>query len=277
MKEITKTNAAIQEIDDNKIKSYLQTMNLIQNLTEHEVQQFMEISRAFQLNPFKREIYASKYGDQFAIIIGFEVYIKRAERSGQLLGWSVTTEGEFNSADFRKSTLKGVITIHRVGWSVPFVHEVHFMEYAGIKRDGTLNKFWKEKPITMIKKVSIAQGFRLCFSDELGGLPYTKEELGDINPEIDLGKVTIIQPNEKVDQVTPKTKAKAKQEPPVIDGNPGTMDSLSEKYEIALKEIDQASTIEDLKRIYDANVFFNKDEEFVGRLSIKRREIEGKK
>lgn len=29
----------------------------------------------------------------------------------------------------------------------------------------------------MIKKVAMAQGFRLCFSDELGGIPYTKEEM----------------------------------------------------------------------------------------------------
>jgi hypothetical protein len=29
----------------------------------------------------------------------------------------------------------------------------------------------------MIKKVAMAQGFRLCFSDELGGMPYTADEL----------------------------------------------------------------------------------------------------
>jgi hypothetical protein len=29
----------------------------------------------------------------------------------------------------------------------------------------------------MIKKVAMAQGFRLCFNDELGGMPYTKEEI----------------------------------------------------------------------------------------------------
>jgi hypothetical protein len=31
----------------------------------------------------------------------------------------------------------------------------------------------------MIKKVAMAQGFRLCFSDELGGMPYTADELPD--------------------------------------------------------------------------------------------------
>jgi hypothetical protein len=35
----------------------------------------------------------------------------------------------------------------------------------------------------MIKKVAMAQGFRLCFSDELGGMPYTSEELSTIESE----------------------------------------------------------------------------------------------
>jgi hypothetical protein len=29
----------------------------------------------------------------------------------------------------------------------------------------------------MTKKVAISQAFRLCFSDELGGMPYTSDEL----------------------------------------------------------------------------------------------------
>jgi hypothetical protein len=35
----------------------------------------------------------------------------------------------------------------------------------------------------MIKKVAMAQGFRLCFSDELGGMPYTAEELNAMDAE----------------------------------------------------------------------------------------------
>ena len=36
---------------------------------------------------------------------------------------------------------------------------------------------WSEKPRTMLKKVCIAQAFRLCFPVELGGMPYTADEL----------------------------------------------------------------------------------------------------
>ena len=38
---------------------------------------------------------------------------------------------------------------------------------------------WASKPYTMIKKVAIAQGFRLAFPDEIGGMPYTADELPD--------------------------------------------------------------------------------------------------
>jgi hypothetical protein len=46
-----------------------------------------------------------------------------------------------------------------------------------------LTDFWKNKPVTMTKKVAMAQGFRLCFSDELGGMPYTAEELNAMEAE----------------------------------------------------------------------------------------------
>ena len=31
----------------------------------------------------------------------------------------------------------------------------------------------------MLKKVATAQGFRLCFPEEFGGMPYTSDELPD--------------------------------------------------------------------------------------------------
>ena len=45
---------------------------------------------------------------------------------------------------------------------------------------------WGSKPRTMIKKVAIAQGFRLAFPVELGGIPYTADELpgNNVAPEV---------------------------------------------------------------------------------------------
>lgn len=170
--------AQIETMTDKQLIGYLDAMGLAPKLNEKEKTQFLEISKAFGLNPFKREIYCTKYGEgsiaQMSIIVGYETYIKRAERSGQLDGWQVITEGSVES-----KTLKAIITIHRKDRKMPFVHEVYYSEYVQNNSSGSPTKFW-QKAYTMIKKVAMAQGFRLCFSDELGGMPYTKEEINDI-------------------------------------------------------------------------------------------------
>lgn len=164
-----------EQVSSTQLIGYLDAMGLSAKLTEKEKTQFLEIASAFGLNPFKREIYCSKYGEgQYAvmsIIVGYETYIKRAERSGHLDGWNVVTDGTV--AD---NTLKATITIHRKDRKFPFVHEVYYSEYVQRKKDGCVNSFWL-KAFTMTKKVAIAQGFRLCFSDEIGGMPYTSDEM----------------------------------------------------------------------------------------------------
>jgi len=157
------------EIDEKKIVEFMDASGVGKELTAGEKKQFIEVSRAYQLNPFKREIYCIPYGKgqyrRLSIITGYEVYLKRAERTGSLDGWHVEIEG--NRKD---GSLKAVVTIHRKDWSHPFVHEAYWAEY---KQD---NRMWDSKPLTMIKKVAIAQAFRMCFPDEFGGMPYTEEE-----------------------------------------------------------------------------------------------------
>ena len=182
-------------LNSETITAYLDAMWLGTGLTPQEKTQFVEVSMAFQLNPFKREIYCIPYGQgdkrKLSILTGFEVYLKRAERTGLLDGWKVWTEGKIESrietkelpsrggGTYKKQVkvwsgdLKAIIEIYRKDRSRPFVHEVEFTEYS---QD---NEMWGGKPMTMIKKVAMSQGFRLCFPDELGGLPYTPDELPD--------------------------------------------------------------------------------------------------
>jgi len=166
----------VNKITEQDLTKHLENMGLIKDLTAGEKNTFLSIAQAFNLNPFKREIYVSKYNGTMSIIVGYETYIKRAERSGMLDGWEVTTIGTVAPV-LAESTLKAVITIYRKDRTKPFVWEAKFTEYMQLK-DGRLNKFW-QKSETMIKKVVMAQGFRLCFNDELGGMPYTSEEIND--------------------------------------------------------------------------------------------------
>jgi len=165
-------------IDRNQIIKYLDTFGLTGKLQQDEKERFVEIAKAYQLNPFKREIYCVPYLSKktgkrtLSIITGYEVYLKRAERIHALDGWSIETYGSVTKRD-----LKAVITIHRKDWSKPFIHEVWWLEYS---QD---NDMWRSKPVTMIKKVAIAQAFRMAFPDELGGMPYTSDEMPDMEQE----------------------------------------------------------------------------------------------
>jgi phage recombination protein Bet len=155
----------------------------------------------FNLNPFKREIYCTSYGQgeyrKTSIIIGYEVYIKRAERTGQLDGWQVVTSGSVKNQD-----LKATITIYRKDRKYPFIHEVDYIEYAQKtfdKKTNThvINSMWSQKANTMLKKVAMSQGFRLCFADELGGMPYDSSEL----PGNEEREIIIATQNKKIETI----------------------------------------------------------------------------
>ena len=165
---------ATTEIDQKKIVEYLDTFGLSKELTDQEKRQFIEIAVAYQLNPFKREIYCVPYGDgeyrQLSIIVGYEVYLKRAERTGNLDGWQAHIEGTGEDA-------RAIVEIHRKDWNHPFIHETFWKEAAQRKKDGNLTSFWRKMPRFQLKKVAISQAFRMAFPDELGGLPYADAEL----------------------------------------------------------------------------------------------------
>ena len=148
-------------------------------LEDGEKKQFIEIATAFQLNPFKREIYYIPYGKgeyrKLSIITGYETYLKRAERTGKMDGWSADIEGSGED-------MVAVVTIYRKDWSRPFIHKAYWSEckqttYKDNKQQ--LNAMWTKMGKFMLKKVATAQAFRLCFPDEFGGMPYTADELPD--------------------------------------------------------------------------------------------------
>jgi phage recombination protein Bet len=173
------------------ILEYLDAFGLTDQLETKEKNQFVQVACAFQLNPLKREVYVVPYTSKqtgkrtLSIIVGFEVYLKRAEKSGQLSGWKAWTEGEGQN-------LKALVEINRRDWKAPLKHEVYMKEYA---QD---NKMWRDKPITMIKKVAVAQAFRLAFPCDCGGLPYEADEL----PLEDIQIKTIEQTNKQLETVT---------------------------------------------------------------------------
>jgi phage recombination protein Bet len=166
----------IPDIPSKTLLDYLAAVGLTPELSEAERTQFVSVCQAFGLSPWKREVYATVYGEgsyrRFSVIVGYETYLKRAERTGRLDGWSSRIEGSGND-------MKAVVEIHRRDWATPLVHEVYFVEAVQKKKDGSPTSFWVKQPRFQLKKVCISQAFRLAFPDELGGLPYDPSELPD--------------------------------------------------------------------------------------------------
>ncbi len=198
--EIIESKEITTMVTRQKVIDYLRAFGLSSQLTEQEAEQFINIAQEFQLNPFKREIHCIPYGDganrKIVIVVGYETYIKRAERTGMLDGWSAITEGEGEG-------LKAVVEIHRKDWQMPFRHEVTWAEAVQRKRDGSLMPFWQQRPHTMLKKTCISQAFRLTFTSELGGLPYDPCELGINQDQIPSAPMVNVTPSKETPESVP--------------------------------------------------------------------------
>lgn len=156
-KEVVEVRVTQKDLDD-----YL--FGTGTKLSDQQKKLFYGIALTLNLNPLKREIYAVKYGDNFNIITGYEVYLKRAERTGLVDGWEAKVDGE-------GPKMIATCTVWRKDRSKPVSIDAWFTEY------NTGQSLWKTKPRTMLRKVAIAQAFRMAFPDDLGGMPYTAEEI----------------------------------------------------------------------------------------------------
>jgi phage recombination protein Bet len=134
-------------------------------LNQQQKAMFLNLAVTFGLNPFKKEIYAVPFGSGFNYVTGYQVYISRAEATGKLDGWGVEAIKEGGKLTGARAT------IYRKDWSKFFVWEVSLSEFN--RNSGN----WKTMPEFMLKKVCLAQAFRLCFPNEFSGMPYIAEEI----------------------------------------------------------------------------------------------------
>jgi len=194
---------ATEQVTDHKIQKetileYLKSFGFDKTLSSTEIQQFIQTALASNLDPFKREIYIAVYGDgesrKVSFLTGYQVYLKRAERTGKLDGWQAKLDGNGNQ-------MKAIVEIFRKDWSHSFVHEVYWDEAVSKKKNGEPTQFWVKQPRFQLRKVAIAQAFRLAFPDELGGLPYESAELPEQSTGNDVQTIPINNENISVDSV----------------------------------------------------------------------------
>lgn len=182
-----KCGEEIVKLSPNIIRNYLVNGN--GNVTDQEVAMFLNLCRFQHLNPFLREAYLIKFGNQPATIVtGKEAITKRAMRNPKYAGQQagvVIFHPETGDLDYRPGSLVmedeklvgGWAKVYVKGYDVPIEAVVSFDEYVGTKADGSINGQWSKKPATMIRKVALVQALREAFPEDLGGL-YASEEMG---------------------------------------------------------------------------------------------------
>ena len=148
---------------------------------------FMQLCQAQGLNPFLREAYLIKYGDEAATIItGKETFTKRADALPQYDGFKAgiivvdnSKQCQYREGSFLapgETLLGGWAEVFRKDRAHSFRNEVSLAEYERRKKDGSLMSNWKNMPATMIRKVPLVQSLREAFPDEFGGM-YSPEEM----------------------------------------------------------------------------------------------------
>ena len=130
--------------------------------TENEFLLLMQLAKTYQLDPFAKQIWAVKYGNNpAAIFCGRDGFLAIAHRSGKFDGMESGTRKDGDD-------LVGWCRVYRKDMSRPFEVEVSLSEYS------TGKNLWQTKPKTMIVKVAESHALRRAF--DISGL-YAPEEI----------------------------------------------------------------------------------------------------
>jgi len=233
-------------------------------VSDKEFGLFIGICKSFGLNPFKREVYIIKYSasSPASIVVGYEVYLKRADRTGKLDGWNVVI------VDSDTDNERAVITIFRKDFKNPFIWECYKKEVAKQQAN------WKSMPIFMLKKVAIGQGFRLAFPDEMGGLPYVQEE---IVQEEHTAKPSFTQHKTTATDITPEPKQEVKEDINAPVCNDEQIATINALVAVSPKSKEVGDWICSAYKVdFFAQLSYDKAEKIIAILEQKQKELKDK-
>ena len=157
--------------------------------SDDELKLFLHLAARYDLDPFTRQIWFIKYGDDAHIFTGRDGFLHIAHRSGAFNGMQTQLREEpvpfeikfYNKREKRWEALKkpsqfvAVCTVFRKDMEQPFKCEVWESEYS------TGQGLWPTKRRVMIQKVAEATTLRRAF--DISGL-YLPEEVSENEVEV---------------------------------------------------------------------------------------------
>ena len=183
------------------------------NLTTNEFAMLVEMGKATGLNPYLREIWAMKYGNNPAqIFIGRDGYRKSAQSNPMYdyhVADAVHVNDEFQVSDGeikhkysladRGALVGAYCIVKRKDASRPMFVYVDIAEYSTNQSPLEEKLLKRGKPATMIKKVAEAQALRMAFQALFAGTYHEYEQFADRSVPSD--RVNIL--NEKLGLTAP--------------------------------------------------------------------------
>ena len=173
----------LQQLDGETLRNFVDPGH---QASPQELQTLLAIVKNRNLNPFTKEIYFIKYGNNPAqIVVSKDAFMKRAEQNSNYDGFESGVIYEDEKGELK--TKKGVILPRKAtligGWcevyrkdrSRPVYREVELSAY------NTHKNWWQKAPGQMIEKVAIVAAVRDAFSENVGGL-YTADEMEQAAP-----------------------------------------------------------------------------------------------
>ena len=161
-------------------KDFLNTLTCEQ-LTAQEQQQFIMLAQGYNLNPFKKEIYAIKFNNKFQIVVSYLIVLATGQSQPGYDGFKI----EYYSNDKRvicfnslTPNLVAVTTIYkRDANNVRYEYTqttVNLNEYSQQRNNG----FAKSAFTSWAEKIAITNAFRRSFAGTLNNV-YIEDELLD--------------------------------------------------------------------------------------------------
>lgn len=173
----------LQQLDGNTLRDFVDPKR---QASPQELQALLAIVKNRNLNPFTREVYFIKYGNNPAqIVVSKDAFMKRAEQNPNYDGFESGVVYEDESGELKNK--KGIILpkgakliggwceVYRKDRTRPIYREVELSAY------NTCKNWWQKSPGQMIEKVAIVAAVRDTFPEDVGGL-YTSDEMEQATP-----------------------------------------------------------------------------------------------
>ena len=179
-------------------KDYLKTLTS-DKLTEAEQTQFIMLAKAYNLNPFKRQVYAVKFSGKLTITVSYQVILSVATRHADFGGIEVQYYSENNPIEYFDSLtpkLWAKIRIYKYIGTSRVLHNETRINFSDDYQTQRKNKFAQDYFTAWCEKLAHVAIVRKTYPEETDGM-YMQDEF----KEVEEVKPTINNRNEAIELV----------------------------------------------------------------------------